>query len=351
MESVYSRNISVLLVEDNADDTYLVRSLLSSAGVGRFEMDSVMRVGDALQQLNGRLYDVVLLDLTLPDATGLQSLTKVRACAPHIPVVILTGFDDNEIALRAIQNGAQDYLPKGQLTELILGRAIRHALERSDAERKLAANEEMLKLFIRHTPAAIAVLDTDLRYLQASERWIKDFHLDADIIGKHHYDVFPNLPERWKEGHRRVLAGAVERCEEDKGRTRPDGSFDWLEWEIRPWHKGSGEIGGIIFFIQIITERKQRGEEREKLVSQLQQALAEVKTLRGLVPICGNCKSVRDDSGYWDQIETYIAKHTSASFTHGLCPDCAMKELESKNIPVSESMRAAAKTNTQKKSP
>jgi DNA-binding NtrC family response regulator len=74
--------------------------------------------------------------------------------------------------------------------------------------------------------------------------------------------------------------------------------------------------------IRYAIERKRAEEERERLISQLQEALANIKTLRGLLPICASCKKIRDDTGYWNQIETYIHIHTEADFSHGLCPDC-----------------------------
>ncbi|HEU4835535.1 MAG TPA: PAS domain S-box protein [Pyrinomonadaceae bacterium] len=121
-------------------------------------------------------------------------------------------------------------------------------------------NEALLRLFIKHTPAAIAMFDTDMRYLQVSDRFITDYHLEGqDIIGKSHYDVFPDIPVRWREAHRRILAGAVERCEEDSY-IASDGSTGWLQWESLPWRKGDGGIGGLILFTQVITARK-RAEE------------------------------------------------------------------------------------------
>ncbi len=127
-------------------------------------------------------------------------------------------------------------------------------------EEEVKTNEALLRLFIKHTPAAIAMFDTDMRYLQVSDRFLTDYDLEGqDIIGKLHYDVFPNLPDRWKEVHKRILAGAVERCEEDPYVTS-DGSTGWLQWESLPWRKGNGEIGGLILFTQVITERK-RAEE------------------------------------------------------------------------------------------
>ena len=127
-------------------------------------------------------------------------------------------------------------------------------------EEAVKTNKALLQLFIKHTPAAIAMFDTEMRYLQVSDRFLTDYDLEGqDLIGKSHYDVFPNLPDRWKEVHKRILAGAVERCEEDPYVTS-DGSTGWLQWESLPWRKGSGEIGGLILFTQVITARK-RAEE------------------------------------------------------------------------------------------
>ncbi|MFZ5891132.1 MAG: PAS domain S-box protein [Myxococcota bacterium] len=130
----------------------------------------------------------------------------------------------------------------------------------SGAEAALQASEALLRQFIKHTPAAVAMFDTELRYLQASDRWLSDYHLlGQDLVGRSHYEVFPDIPERWKEVHRRVLKGAVERCAEDPF-PRADGSTEWLEWEVRPWYKPDGSIGGLTMFTQVITERKRIAE-------------------------------------------------------------------------------------------
>ena len=121
-------------------------------------------------------------------------------------------------------------------------------------------NEALLRLFIKHTPAAIAMFDTDMRYLQVSDRFLTDYDIEGqNIIGKSHYDVFPDIPIHWREAHRRILAGAVERCEEESYITG-DGSTGWLQWESLPWRNVDGEIGGLILFTQVITARK-RAEE------------------------------------------------------------------------------------------
>lgn len=127
----------------------------------------------------------------------------------------------------------------------------------AQAIKQIAASEELLRQFIKHTPAAIAMLDTRMRYVQASDRWLKDYHLDGQaIIGRSHYDIFPDIPQRWKDIHQRVLAGAVESCDEDPF-PRSTGGTEWLQWEARPWHNAAGEVGGLVFYTQVITARKE----------------------------------------------------------------------------------------------
>ena len=101
-------------------------------------------------------------------------------------------------------------------TQQVKPQAHPDAAEHKRVEEAVKTNEALLRLFIKHTPAAIAMLDTEMRYLQVSDRFLTDYDLEGqDLIGKLHYEVFPDLPDRWKEAHRRILAGAVERCEED----------------------------------------------------------------------------------------------------------------------------------------
>ena len=124
----------------------------------------------------------------------------------------------------------------------------------------LEATEALLRQFIKHAPAAIAMLDTEMRYVQTSDRWLTDYHLTGqDVIGRTHYEVFPDVPVRWKEIHQRVLAGAVEACAEDPF-PRADGRTEWLQWEARPWRKVGGEIGGLVFYTQVITDRIRAAE-------------------------------------------------------------------------------------------
>ncbi len=116
---------------------------------------------------------------------------------------------------------------------------------------------QQMRLFIEYTPAAIAVFDRQMCYLAASRRWREDYSLgDEDIIGRSHYEIFPEIPQHWREIHQRCLAGAIEKSAEDAF-TRANGTTEWLKWEIHPWYEDSGAVGGIIIVTEAITNRKQ----------------------------------------------------------------------------------------------
>lgn len=107
-----------------------------------------------------------------------------------------------------------------------------------------------------------------------------------------------------------------------------DGSQKWIALAFLPVYEGTDFIG-TRGSSRDITERKRVEVEREGLISDLRDALSKVKLLSGLIPICAHCKKIRDDKGYWNQIESYIKDHSEASFTHGICPDCLEKEVNS----------------------
>jgi PleD family two-component response regulator len=186
--------IHVLLIEDNPTDVLLVRQACAAVPLVPCVFTHVERLSEGLKCLSEARFDVILLDLGLPDSQGLETLAKVKALASAVPILILSGLDDESLSLQAVRAGAQDYLSKAHIDGYIVTRAIRYAIERH----------------------------------------------------------------------------------------------------------------------QILEERKQL----------IQEALATVKILTGLLPICAACKKIRDDNGYWNQLEAYIEAHSDAEFTHGLCPEC-----------------------------
>lgn len=189
-----TKPIAVLLIEDEPGDAILIQRYLSSKPNVHYDVTHVDRLSKGLACLQKGGFDVVLLDLGLPDAAaGFDGFKRAHAHAPDVPIIVLTGYDNDEFAIEAVEKGAQDYLVKGQITDVLLGRSIRYA------------------------------------------------------------------------------------------------------------------IG------------------RQKLLVQLERSATEIKTLRGFLPICMYCKKIRDDHGYWTQMEAYISKHSEAEFSHGLCPECATK--------------------------
>ncbi len=150
---------------------------------------------------------------------------------------------------------------------------------------------------------------------------------EEDVLGQ---PLTMVMPERYRDAHRQGMARLAAGGEAHViGTTvelhglRKDGSEFPLELSIGTWQATEGTFySGII---RDITERKRAEEERERLLRELQSAMAEIKVLDGLLPICATCKKIRDDKGYWKQLEDYISDHSAATFTHGICADCARK--------------------------
>ncbi len=132
------KQIKVLLVEDNLADARLVNEMLIESGQDNFNFRTVGRLSSALNLLNQEKFDILLLDLNLPDAHGLSGLIEVQTLMPDLPIVVRSGFDDEQLALDAVQSGAQDYLVKGQESGPLLTRALRYAIERKCSEQRLA---------------------------------------------------------------------------------------------------------------------------------------------------------------------------------------------------------------------
>jgi len=150
-------------------------------------------------------------------------------------------------------------------------------LEAQTAE--LQSREELLKIFVKGVPAGVAMLDRDMRYLQVSDRWCADYGVDASqVLGRSHYELLPDMPQWWKEVHRRALAGETLREEEERW-DRESGTT-WVRWEVLPWTTASGMVGGILIFAENITQRKLMEEEvvdvSRKLIQSQEQERARI---------------------------------------------------------------------------
>jgi PAS domain S-box-containing protein len=314
-----NESIRVLLIEDNASLAEMMRDMLAQAPVATFSVESFTRLDEGLQRLADGGIEVALLDLSLPDSTGLETFTELYNRAPEVPIVVLTALEDETLALTALREGAQDYLIKNELNARGLIRAIRYAIERKrgeEARSRLAAIVES---------SHDAIIGLSLEGLIVS--WntgaeVMFGHPFEDVIGRPcnvllpagHYDDMPVHLERLKIG---------QPVKDFEGiRVTQDAREVHLAISISPIKNSVGKIIGASMIARDINDRKRHEAERERLIGELQAALAQVKTLHGLLPICACCKKIRDDHGYWTQVEVYVMAHSDAEFTHGICPEC-----------------------------
>jgi diguanylate cyclase (GGDEF)-like protein len=130
--------LNIMLIEDNPGDARLISELLKDGRKGFYQLAHVDRISKGVDHLKQNNMDIVLLDLNLPDSTGMDGLSTVKSIAREVPIIVLTGLDDEAVAVTAVQYGAQDYLVKGQVDGLLLWRSIRYAIERKQQEQKMA---------------------------------------------------------------------------------------------------------------------------------------------------------------------------------------------------------------------
>ncbi len=150
---------TILVVEDNPGDALLLRKMLDRDGSHKFALTHVERMSDAEKYLAENDFDIILLDLGLPDAQGLEALRRAHAAAPHVPLVVLTGLDDESLAAQALQEGAQEHLIKGQIDTRGLLRALRYAVERKTLEEALFVEKERAQVTLNCIGDAVICTD------------------------------------------------------------------------------------------------------------------------------------------------------------------------------------------------
>ncbi len=201
---------------------------------------------------------------------------------------------------------------------------------------ELADKKNLLQTVIDLVPDSIYVKDKNHRFILNNLAHISSLGAkkQEDIIGKTDIDFFPvdNVEEYHKDERLIMETGKPVINKEEKGINPLKSEVNWVLTSKVQFKNNQNELQGIVGISRLINERKRIEEEREKLIAELQEALADVKMLSGLVPICANCKKIRDDQGFWTQIESYIQDRSSAKFSHSICPDCAAKLYPNYNI-------------------
>lgn len=168
------------------------------------------------------------------------------------------------------------------------------------------------------------VIDDDFNVLRCNQAfWTLSGVREPE--GRKCYEVFPGSLCHTSECPLTRIIDGAEYIECQTAKVRSDGTKIPCILTATPFRRTGGELIGIVEDFKDISEIKQAEDERRRIIDELQQALAEVKTLSGLLPVCVSCKKIRDDNGYWNQIEAYVRKHSEADFTHSICADCTKK--------------------------
>ncbi|MBC7874327.1 MAG: response regulator [Ferruginibacter sp.] len=174
-------SLRILVIEDNPADFCLIETMLGSSAVSVSAICNATRIAEACSLLQTHPIDLVLLDLSLPDSFGLDSFLKIKPFVPHIPVIILTGLAESVVALETIQQGAQDYLVKGEFKADLLARSIKYSIERKNAEEKILASEEKYRQMFYKNPFPAWIYDLDnLKILEVNDAAIEKYGYERE---------------------------------------------------------------------------------------------------------------------------------------------------------------------------
>ncbi|MDX1283809.1 MAG: response regulator [Draconibacterium sp.] len=172
------------MIEDDIEDAYLIEEYLDVAGEDKFEIDHFTSITEAIASLPVKNYDVILSDLNLPDSTGLDTVDKVLKATSEVPIVVLTGNDDENIGLEALELGAQDYLVKGQLDEHQLVQTIKYSVKRKHNERELLKNQDLLTAVFDNSTQILFLVDQNLEIIKMNRRGLEVFDVtEREITG------------------------------------------------------------------------------------------------------------------------------------------------------------------------
>lgn len=209
---------------------------------------------------------------------------------------------------------------------------LRSEIERLRAENaRLVRDSLFLQALMDNVPDHIYFKDANSRFLRINRAMADWFALGSpeEAVGKTDADFFSSEhAEQAMVDERRIMKSGEGLIGEEEKETWPTGGETWVSSTKVPMRDARGDIMGLCGISRDITRRRRAQEERDRLLVELQDATARIHALHGLIPICAVCKRVRDDSGYWQQVESYVSAHSDATFSHGLCEECSQKQKE-----------------------
>jgi len=316
-------HLNVLIVDDSEDDTILIVRALEKEGFD-LSFKRVDNAPDLDAALEGGNWDIILSDYSMPAFNASKALAACQSKIFDAPFILVSGRIGEEVAVEMMRAGASDYVMKDDLARLApaVNRELRAARDRKIRRQAQLAMAHLASIVETCDDAIISQTlgGTVLSWNSGAERM---FGFSAhEMVGESIEALVP--PDQAEEisAIRDVIERGrrVERIE--TVRMRRDGTAIDVSITVSPIQNADGDIQGASIVLRDITERKRQERERLRLIDELKEALRRVKTLNGLLPICSSCKKIRNDGGYWEQVETYIRSRSNAEFTHGICPDC-----------------------------
>lgn len=262
---VPTRQLRVLLVEDNPGDAMLIQTMLGEQAPESFGLEIVDRLSAARNWLASATPDAVLLDLGLPDSKGLDTIDDMASCCAGTPIIVLTGLDDEDTALQAIQRGAQDYLPKGGFDERLLARTIRYSVERAAAEESIRVTEERYRKLFAHAREAILVVDDySIEEMNPEAEKLTGWTRD-ELLGRNiQHLIYPDDRELVDGHYQERLRGEAAPAQYEFRILRKDRTIRWVsvstgfvEWE--------GEKASLALLTDV-TERREAAERSQRLL-------------------------------------------------------------------------------------
>jgi len=273
-----SDQMRVLLIEDDPDDIILVKEALADVSLGKIKLEYTGRLSRGLIELSSHPYDVVLLDLNLPDSQGLETLKTVIKSYPKVPVVVLSGLADDITTIEAVRRGAQDYLVKGDISGPTLVRVLRYAIERKQAEAVLRESEAKYRALVETTPNGITLTDLDGKLVLCNQQTAAMHGYDnpEEMIGINVYELV--VPAD------RQLAGLNTQKTLNEGRVmnaeyslvRKDGSHFPAEISAVLLRDAAGTPTGFIGTTRDTTERIRALEAEKRLIKLREEFISSV---------------------------------------------------------------------------
>ncbi len=250
--------LHVLLIEDDPAYALLIREMLADAKIAQFDVECVDRLASGTQRLAQGGIDVVLLDLKLPDSHGLDTFREAQRQAPTVPIIVLTGFEDETLALQSIQQGAQDYLVKGHIDVRILDRSLRYAIERKRAEGLLRESEQRFRLIHDLAPIGITSVGADGRLLHVNSALQKMLGYSEAELQRltfmeltHHDDL-----EKCLDAFGKLVDGRYDHIFLETRARRKDGALLWCQTAAKAVRDLQGGFVHTVAMVYDISERK-----------------------------------------------------------------------------------------------